>query len=224
MLVAGTFGGTMAVGATSLVSKGSTDAFIAKLTPLGAVTFATGYGGTGNDAGVGVVVDTLLRPTLTGYFKRTVDFGAGNVVAQGVTDKTDVFAVALDPAGAYRWVHTFGGIDNDQPLNAAADTLTGDVVLAGYIRGTALNFFPGGGSVTSAGGNDAFDKKLSAASGTALRAARYGGALDDHAKSIRIFAGDGRVVGDFQSTVSFGAQSLTSSGLKDAFVIEVVLN
>lgn len=221
---AGTFGGTEVVGGTSLVSKGSTDAMIVKITSGGGVGWAKSYGGTGNDAGIGVATDPSLRPTLVGYFKRTVDFGAGNVVAQGASDKTDSFTVALDSGGAFRWVRTFGGTDNDQPLNVASDPVTGDVTVVGYYRGTALNFLANGGSVASAGGNDAFLHKLNASTGAIMRAEHYGSTLDDHAKGVRIYNGIGWVAGDFQGTVNFGGKSLTSSGGKDGWITRIQLN
>lgn len=224
LVAAGNFGGTLTLGGTTIVGKGLTDAMIVSFDTAGKVAWAKGYGGTGADVGLGVAVDALRRPVLAGYFRRTVDFGAGNVVAAGVSDKSDAFAVSHDTAGNFRWVHTFGGTEHDQALNVAADLVTNDVTIVGYISGTSLNFYPGGASAVSAGGNDAFVKKLDDTNGLAIRSERYGAALDDHAKALRILGGVGYIVGDYQSTVSFGGKSLTSSGGKDHFTMKLQLN
>jgi hypothetical protein len=90
------------------------------------------------------------------------------------------------------------------------------VVVTGYFAGTA-DF--GGGSWTSAGGNDIFLAKYSSSNGSPLWAKRLGGTTTDSAYGVAVDGGGNVwVTGDFTSTVNFGGGALTPSGGGDIFL------
>ena len=60
-----------------LASVGSSDIFISKLDSNGNFVGAWAMGGTADDYGYGIFVDTIGNIYATGYFKNTVDFDPG---------------------------------------------------------------------------------------------------------------------------------------------------
>ena len=90
------FSGTVNFGAGNVTSAGSTDVFVTKLNASGAHQWTTTFGGTSNDLGYGVAVDSSGNVYTTGYFAGTVNFGGGNVVSAG---NNDVFVTKLNASG-----------------------------------------------------------------------------------------------------------------------------
>jgi hypothetical protein len=92
--VSGRFEGTVdfdpGAGATSRISNGSSDVFLAKYTTAGSLVWVVTFGGTGADRAVAHELDAAGNIYLTGYYLSTVDFdpGSGTVsyTAAGGTD------------------------------------------------------------------------------------------------------------------------------------------
>ena len=59
---------------SSQTSAGGTDVFVVKLTASGIFGWAESFGGTGDDGGSGIAVDTVGDVHLAGYYQGTVDF------------------------------------------------------------------------------------------------------------------------------------------------------
>jgi hypothetical protein len=149
----GHFQGTVNFGAGNVTSAGNRDVFVTKLNASGTHQWTTTLGGTSNDYGNGVAVDSSGNVYTTGYFAGTVNFGAGNVTSAG---SSDVFVTKLNASGTHQWTTTFGGTSSDVGRSVAVDS-SGNVYATGYFQGT-VNF--GAGNVTSAGGADVFVTKL----------------------------------------------------------------
>ena len=80
---------------------------------------------------------------VTGYFKRTVDFGSGDITSNG---NQDIFLLRLnESAGNYTfsWVKTYGGSRDDRGYGV--HTKGGAPIVTGVFRSSNLDF--GGGSV-----------------------------------------------------------------------------
>jgi hypothetical protein len=77
-----------------------------------------------------------------------VDFGGGALTSAG----TDVFAAKYDSAGAHTWSRRYGGIDT-QLSDGLTAAPTGEVTVTGFFN-QGIDF--GSGTLTSAGGFDAF--------------------------------------------------------------------
>jgi len=88
-------------GTSNLVSAGSADVFVSKLTSAGDYAWAVRFGGTNSDWGSGIALDGSSNVYTTGFFNSTVDFDPG----AGTCNKTsaglhDVFVSKLNSAGA----------------------------------------------------------------------------------------------------------------------------
>merc|ERR1712194_605153 len=95
--ITGGFSGSLALGsAVSLNSAGAQDIFVAKLDAWGRPLWATAMGGSGDDAGHAIAVDSLGNVVLTGSFSANATFGSSEFTSDG---HGDVFAVKLgEPA------------------------------------------------------------------------------------------------------------------------------
>ncbi|MED5293827.1 MAG: SBBP repeat-containing protein, partial [Actinomycetota bacterium] len=180
-------------------------------TNYGSITF----GGTNHDGSYEVAVDGAGNVYTTGYFRNTVDFGAGNVTAVG---SSDAFVTKLNSAGAHQWTTTFGGTGDDVGFGVAVDG-SGNVHLTGRFAGT-VDF--GAGNVTAAHTQDAFVTKLNSA-GAHQWTTTFSG-VDSTAVGFEVAvdgSGNVHIGGYFTGTVNFGAGNVTAVGSSDAFVTKL---
>jgi len=218
----GYFMGTAAFGGTApLVSAGGTDVFVAKLAdagPAGSFVWAQRAGGPGSEQANAVAVQGA-NVYLTGYFTGTAAFGgtAPLVSAGG----TDVFVAKLTDAGtagSFTWAERGGGVINDA---ATAVAVSGANV---YIAGNfTLTVSFGSAFLVSAGYADAFVAKLIDAgpAGSFVWAQRGGGPNFDVAHGAAVSGANVYVVGQFETTASFGPTVLTGTGY-DVFVAKFI--
>ena len=94
VLLTGYFSGTADFGGGPLSSAGGYDSFAVELDAQGQHLWSRRLGGTGNDEGRGIAVDSAGNVLLTGYFSGAADFGGGLLSSAG---EYDVFAVKLSP-------------------------------------------------------------------------------------------------------------------------------
>jgi hypothetical protein len=214
LLATSTYSGTLTVLGTNLVALGGNDIAVIRLTSTGAKSFVKSFGGTNSDTSASIAVNALRQPYVAGYFKGTVDFGAGPVVSPGAS-KSDAFLLALDAAGVHRWSRIISSSDNDQGL-IVFPTSTGGAAFGGFFRGTVTGFNVDGSSAVAVGGSDAFVRVYDSA-GTLLSATAFGGTLDDYSKAIGTYGTVGYVAGDYRSSMTLGPTALNSVGLRDGF-------
>jgi hypothetical protein len=186
------------------------------------------FGGTLNDSGVSIAVDSSGNIYTTGFFRGTADFDPG----VGVTNLTaigfaDVFVSKLDSTGALIWAKSFGG-DYAIWSNSIAVDSSGNVYTAGYFIGTA-DFDPGPGttnlitvSAPSVFNYDVFVSKLDS-SGNFIWAKSFGGSSLDWGTAIAVDnSGNVYTTGFFEGTADFdpgiGVTNLTAVDYEDAFV------
>jgi uncharacterized protein (TIGR03437 family) len=159
------------------------DAFVTKLNSSGQLVYSTYFGGTSDDVGTAIAIDTAGDAYITGNtlstnlpiglgaFQNSFKGSGGNLAACGgcgpVFLTGDAFAAKFDPNGKFLWTTYIGGSLDDFAMAIAADA-TG-VYIAG---GTLSSDFP----VTSG----------------ALQT-KYGGASNNQAQPY-IHMGDGFVV------------------------------
>jgi len=176
--------------------------------------FAVTFGGTNNNQGEGIAVDSSGNIYITGYFYETVDFGGGNVTSAG---SADIFVLKLNSSGTFQWVNTYGGTSAD-----VGEGITVDSSDNSYITGIfeeTVDF--GGGNVTSAGSADIFVLKLNS-SGTFQWVNTYGGSAFDVGHDITVdSSGNSYITGYFEGTVDFGGGNVTSAGAADIFVLKL---
>ena len=170
-LLLGHFSGSLVFGATTLVSSGASDLYLAKLDPNGQVLWAKKFGDAANQISPnGVGVDPSGNITIAATLIGTTDFGGGGLSAgAGMFG----FAVAhFDANGAHLWSKAFQSSANLYCKGLDVDT-AGGVVLAGELSGT-VNF--GNGALTSAGATDIFVAKLAGVTGNATWSKKFGDA------------------------------------------------
>jgi hypothetical protein len=210
ILVAGAFEGTVNFGLGDVVSAGQGDGYLLKTSSAGTTLWVKALGGTQDDLAHAVTVDASRRPIVAGDFKGSADFGGGVVASAG---STDVFVVAFDEAGTFRWTDAYGGTLADHAISITANT-TGDAAVIGNFSGS-VNF--GGGALASAGSSDIFIVRNTAA-GAFVSSAKFGGGGADGGEGVAFRSGVLAATGWFEGTVNFGTGGLVSAGQADVFV------
>jgi len=155
ILVAGSFGGTINLGGTTLTSSGMDDVFVAKFSPAGQLMWAKGFGDSNVQTAAGIGVDSSGNVYVAGNFKGSINFGGGALSAAG-TLFIDVFLAKLSSDGSHVWSKSFGDTNVQNVQGLAVDT-AGDVVIAGFFQND-INF--GGNTLTSNGLNEMFVAKF----------------------------------------------------------------
>jgi hypothetical protein len=137
---------------------GAKDALVAKFHPSGSVTYATYFGGSGDEQVQGLVVDPMNRAHVVGWTTST-NYPLFNPVQPLAGGATDAFVFVLRDAGA-GLVHSsyLGGSANDFGQGAATDA-GGNTYVVGYTYATD---FPIHGALqpTNAGERDLFLVKI----------------------------------------------------------------
>ena len=214
------------VGMANYNSTGGTDIFLSKLDSSGNFIWTKAVGGTGDDYGEDIAIDSNGNIHITGYFVSTVDFDPGigvvNLTSAGSLGETDIFVSKLDTNGNLLWAKGMGGSIFDYGYEIVVSG-NGSVYTTGLFSGTA-DFDPGAGTyeLTSAGSYDIFVSKLDA-NGGFVWAKPMGGIGIDRGASIALDGSENvHTTGYFKETVDFdpgtGTVNLTSVGLSDFFV------
>jgi hypothetical protein len=208
-------------------SGGGSNAFVTKLDPAGAVlVYSTYLGGSGNDEGFGIAVDSAGHAYVTGFtsspnFPTTV--GAFDGTLGGTND---AFVTKLNPTGsALVYSSYLGGSGSDLGLGIAMDS-AGNAYVSGRTSSpdfptTAGAFQPAFGGGT----NDAFVTKLDPTGSALVYSTYLGGSGSDPAAAIAVDgAGNAYVTGTTSSPnfpTTAGAFQPTLTGIRDAFVAKI---
>jgi len=91
----------------SLNSSGNADIFIANYNSSGDAIWARKAGGSLDDIGRAITVDTASNIYITGNFGGNADFGETNIIG---ADSTEIFFASYDVNGNFRWVLKADGI------------------------------------------------------------------------------------------------------------------
>jgi hypothetical protein len=180
---------------------GDGDAFVAKLNPTGsALVYSTYLGGGGQDAGLGIAVDTSGNAYMTGSTSST-DFPTVHPLQPAIGSTANAFVAKLNPAGSALVYSTYlGGSSSDGGQGIAVDT-SGNA----YVTGTAVSTdFPTVNPLQPAsggGGADAFVAKLNPAGSALVYSTYLGGSSIDKGTAIAVDAsGNAYITGSTFST------------------------
>ena len=205
------------------------DAFVAKYTPAGALVYVTYLGGSSDDCGNAIAVDSAGNAYITGFTDSTnfpTTKGALSTVFNGLgtsnqysQDFGDAFVTKLNPSGSALVYSTFlGGANDDVGLAIAVDG-SGNA----YVGGATLSTnFPtvtpfqatfhgaGGGQPFCCGSNapflevgDGFVAKLNPAGSALLFSTYLGGSLDDTVSSLALDSSDNVYAGGNTMSTDF---------------------
>jgi len=198
-------------GTYNLTSNGSADIFILKLDYLGNFSWAKHIGGTGNDNGRYIKIDSIGNVYTTGDFYGIVDFDPGPVVYNlNSQSGSEVFILKLNKFGNFLWANNFSAISSS--YHSIAIDNSGDVYFTGSFQGT-VDFDPSPSifNLTSNGEVDAIILKQDSL-GNFKWAKHAGGIKGDFATTITLNSmNDVFIAGSFKSdSVAFGTTILTN--------------
>jgi hypothetical protein len=227
-------------GAVDTTFGGAEDAYVAKLSPAGALAYSTYLGGSGIDEGFGIAVDSAGNayatgqtgssdfPTTPGAFDTTL----GGVQTQSCdptlvpTPRCDAFVTKLNAAGsAFSYSTYLGGSGSEQAGSIALDSAS-NAYVPGFTTSSDFPTSAGAADTTLGGTQDAFVTKLNA-SGSALVYSTYlGGSADESVpfgiavdRSFNAYVTSRTFSSDFPTTR--GAFDSTLGGTQDAFVTKL---
>jgi len=208
---------TITFGNFVINNTGHGDIFIVKYDPSGNVLWAKGFGGTDDDECTSISADSHGNIYLAGYTgSKTLYFGNLSISNSG--EGMDIFLAKLDAGGNALWAKNINGSDYEYGGSVATDP-AGNVYLAGCFESRTLSI--GNSTLTNAGDYDVFIAKYDP-SGNPLWARSAGGNNDDKGSIVSTDAvGNVYLTGYFESqTISFGANTLTTAGNNDIFVVK----
>ncbi len=203
---------------------GMFDAFVAKLNIEGSeLLYSTYLGGSGNDAGFGIAVDSNGNAYVTGG-TLSDDFPITANALQPISGGSlDAFVTKLDPTGTALVYSTYlGGIFQDRANSIALDS-EGNAYVAGHSQSTdfpTLNAY----QANNAGGRDSFVTKLDPTGAALVYSTYLGGSSEDDALSIAVDgSGNAHVTGYTDSTdfPTANAYQPENAGSRDAFVTKL---
>lgn len=217
--------------ANTIISGGSSDIFVHKLTANGDFDWVRTYGGSSQweEEGQTLEMDDQGDLYVAGIFMSTVDFDAGvgvnNVTSVG--NYPNVFVLKLSPNADFVWALGYGSTSNQFPSGADLAINGEDLFVTGNYEGT-VDFDPSAGLLnqTSNGSGDIYIEKLDTA-GNFQWVRSFGGTGVDRGTSISTdYFGNIYVTGAFAGTVDFDpdpttAFELVSAGNLDAFVLKL---
>ncbi|MFZ4631818.1 MAG: SBBP repeat-containing protein [Patescibacteria group bacterium] len=206
------------------LTSASDDIFISKLDSNGNFVWAKKMGGTSDDRGNSITVDSLGNIYTTGYFRGVGDFDPGEEVYNLTSASDDIFISKLDSNGNFVWAKKMGGTGYDTGHSITVD-FSGNVYTTGSFSST-VDFDPGSGvyNLVSAGNVDIFISKLNA-DGAFAWAKSIGATSNDYGESVTVDSlSNVYVTGYFPGTVDFdtgyGVSNLVSDGNMDIFIIK----
>jgi hypothetical protein len=168
-------------------------------------------GGSSDESGQGISIDTNGNSYVIGSFTGTATFGTIQLVSNGWDD---IFIAKYHESGNCLWAKNVGSNFFDYGYGISTDVI-GNSYVTGSFFGTATF---GTIQLTSFGENDIFIAKYDS-SGNCVWAKNAGGNDYDYGTGISIDAnGNCYITGYFEGTATFGTTQLVSSGANDVFV------
>jgi uncharacterized repeat protein (TIGR01451 family) len=206
--------------------NGPGDAFVAKINAAGtALIYTTYLGGSGNDQGAGIAVDSAGDIYISGETTSTdfpiVGIGPSNGLSttyQG--GNTDGFVSVLNSSGNFLVFSGYLGGSGDDVARALTLDGNGNIYVTGYTNSTTLTGITSESSQpANAGGYDAFITKLTT-TGAILYCTFFGGSGDDQAYGIALDSTGNPYIAGQTTSPSLPSSSTLRHGSQDAFVAE----
>ncbi len=181
-----------------------TDSALVTITGAAGAGWARGFGGAASDVAYGVALDGSGNAVMTGRIESSVDFGGGVVCPP-----TAVFVSTYAPTGVALWSKCLGGVLGGGTGRAVAVDGNGNVLVTGKFSGT-VDF--GTGPLTSAGADDVFLAKYTAA-GDPVWSKAFGGAMSDVGNGVAVDSGgDVVLIGTAGGGSNFGGGPIRANG------------
>ena len=221
-----------ATGGPDTTQNGLSDAFVAKVNPTGSALVYCGYiGGSDDEAGYGIAVDSAGNAYVAGYTYSTeatfpVKVGP-DLIFNSAIGLSDAFVAKVNPTGsALVYCGYIGGSDDDQAYGIAVDG-SGNAYVTGFTASTQTTFpVTVGPDTTFNGFTDAFVAKVNPTGSALVYCGYIGGSNDDGGNAIAVDSSGNAYVTGFTSSseATFPktvGPDLTYNGGDDAFVAKV---
>ncbi len=207
------------------VFGGSTDVFVTKLTPAGAISFSTYLGGNNVEHAGGVAVDAsggiyIAGGTLSTNFPLAAPIQATN----GGSQDAFVTKISTSPAALVYSTYlggTGGQAGSPEQANGIAVDAAGAAYVAGVTNSANFPVTAGAFQIAFNGVQDGFVTKLNAAGSALLYSTYLGSSSFDWASGIAIDTGLNAYVAGYTSSAGFPVVGAVQGGFKgfyDAFV------
>ncbi|MFW9903676.1 MAG: SBBP repeat-containing protein, partial [Candidatus Thorarchaeota archaeon] len=158
-------------------SPNSRDALIAKFNANGSLEWSETIGGSGNEGGADISIDSQGHLVIVGYTSSS-DFPSNYTYSSGYQD---IFVVKLTNSGSFVWGRVFAGSEIEHIESVTIDPYD-NIILSGL---TWSNDFPLENATTAQmqGAGDIYVVKLSP-DGQMLWGSLFGGGYDDESRGI----------------------------------------
>lgn len=199
----------------SLQSNGGMDAFVAKLNPNGASTWAKSFGGYSSlEFSNDISCYTDGSAYIIGRYNGSISF-PDNIADLSSNGSSDVFLAKFSNAGQCQWARSFGGTASDFGISLDLSN-TGMIYTSGYFLGTI--FFNINTSLTSIGSTDIFVAKHNP-NGSLIWAKKAGSTGSDGVQEISVDNNnEAHLCGYFTGSMVFDANNyINSVSQTDAF-------
>jgi Beta-propeller repeat len=203
---------------------GSGDAFVTEISAGGsALVYSTYLGGSGDDQGAGIAVDSSGNAYVTGFTNST-DFPTMNPLQPNNGGSYDAFVTEIAAGGSALVYSTYLGGSSHDFASAIAVDASGDAYITGYTYSTN---FPTKNPLQpqSAGGiADAFVTEINAGGSALLYSTYLGGSLEDQGSGIAVdSSGSAYVTGNTTSTnfPTMNPLQKANAGDTDAFITKI---
>jgi hypothetical protein len=131
--VCGRFSGTASLGSTSIVSRGASDAVVARYTSGGDLLWIRTAGGLGEDFSYRLTVDNVGNCFIAGGFFHAINFGEVALTNDIATNF--LFVAKYSPNGELRWVRQVGP---SRDWHCVASDAEGNCYFAGEVGSTEI--------------------------------------------------------------------------------------
>jgi hypothetical protein len=210
------------------LNNGGTEQVENSRLPTGNLGFAMQFGAAGGDAqGQAITTDAAGNVYTIGVFIGTVTFDPARGTSLTSQGYFDTYVAKYSPQGDLLWVQQWGGtnpsLDATSGDNIKVDG-AGNVYVDGYFYGsTTIGSFSFSTAADDGNEYDGFIAKLDSTG--AVQWARQAASTASGVAVLNGLAVDGRgnvfVGGNYNTTVTMGAISLTSAGDQDGFVARI---
>lgn len=179
--------------------RGEVDAIVAKFNSTGSLMFSTYFGGSNDDRGTGIAVDSAGNIYITGTTYSN-DFPTKNAYNATFGGETDVFVAKFNSTGSLLFSTYLGGSNYDFSSAIAVDS-SGNSFITGS---TSSNNFPtkNAYNATYGGNGDAFFSEFNT-NGSLVSSSYIGGSYIDSGYGIAIDNNGNRIIGGATNSPDF---------------------
>ena len=209
-------------------TAGGIDAFVVKMNPSGsAMVYATYLGGTLEDTGDGIAVDSAGNAYVTGFTQST-NFPTKNPLQPNLAGQFDIYVAKLDPTGSSLVYSTYlGGTDQEQSASIAVNS-AGFAFVTGQTWSVDFPTTPGAFQTVCKFNIrcvDAFVSKISPSGSALVYSTLLGGKETDLAGRIAVDSADNVYLTGYTESDDFPTmnplQPSFGGGGSDAFVAKL---